>query len=995
MNETLTSWVSAAGASVHLAEMQVVQGALDIGYIQNRFDDYYISLVGELFRKLRNNDGEGESWAQLANAIAQTKQIVLQTQRWKAEFDVDEALLFAAAAFYVGGFPAAAYLVASEIDAAGVGHAEHASLDLLLRRIPQSEFTAGLFQSVRNNDLEAVRRASDSAGEAVGISLHQGPAAFIAQKLLHALTLRFAKSNIRAVLSNQPGDWDPLIQSFLNRNNPTWEFFPSQIEAIEKGIFRDEQSFSLQMPTGSGKTTLCETILYGHLSANPDSAALLLVPFRSLASELRTTLVANLNHMGFASRSAYGGNVPTGDEVHALANIRAVVATPESVAGLLGADATFSKRISLVICDEGHLLDGGQRGIALELLLARLRARAGGAPKVIFISAIVPNIQEINAWLGGTDETVVVSSYRPSIAEFSTLISVGAGANEEVTLRLHPHLVAPASFDIARFLNRDDFRFRNPDNGRVKSYPFSSLKTKAIAAARKSLPMGLVAVFAANKKGHQGVIGLGKELIKQLEVSMALPSPHEFIAREPLAEVVQYFSKEFGPQWIGTRVLSVGAAIHHGDLPQESREVLERLLRASVVRMVICTSTLAEGVNLPIRTLVLYSVQRVEPGGARTSLLARDIKNLVGRAGRAGSTTKGLVICVNANQWPTVERVATQGAMEPVRGALRTFLEALRNRLFFHNLPLTQDLLEAADADPETLALVDGVDAVLVELAAEELGQQTLVEVAAAVAEASFAATGVDRGAKQLLKDVFSLRANRIEELKASGRLDWIRSRGAKARYISSVETSLLVLRDDWATVEDARGAGVLTTLLDWAWTHYDVRVSTCEAFGLTLENIEGVASGKAKLSLFAHFWIEGAGYPELALLLGEDVDFVLSVITKALGYSLVSVLDQGIAILDNLVEGGISHSVEVLVERLRYGVPTESAVSLIQRGVRHRSAAIALSRSPEVIAAAVAFPSRPVAAAAQLLRNDPALWRDRLGGLVYVNSLADLALEN
>lgn len=994
MKETLSSWVSAADASMHLTDMRVTQGTLEVDHVIARFDDYYISLVAELFRKMRNLDEPGDSWALLANALRQATRIARRNPRWDSEFNADEALIFSAAAFYAGGFPAAAYLVARDIKAGRIDSALQASLDLLLRRRPQSEFVGKLFSAVVNDELERIQAATNDLEVNLRKSIERGPTSFVAERLLLTLTLRFAKSNIRAVLGNQPGNWKLLIDSFVGRIDPTWEFFPSQIQAIEKGVLADPRSFSLQMPTGSGKTTLCETILYAHLKANPTDAALLLVPFRSLASELRASVVANLNQMDIAARSAYGGSVPSGNEVHALEAVRAVVGTPESVSGLLSADARFAKRISLVICDEGHLLDGGQRGIALELLLARLRARAGGAPRIIFISAIVPNIKEINAWLGGTDETVVVSSYRPSIAEFSMMIAEGTGANQEIYLRLHPHLDAPEAFDIRKFLTKEDFRYYNVETDRTRTYGFNSYKTKAIAAARKTLPMGLVAVFAANKKGTQGVIGLGEELLAQLEVPLSLPSPGEFVDQDLLAGAVEYFNKEFGGTWIGSRCLSAGAAIHHGDLPQECRELVEHLLRASALQLVICTSTLAEGVNLPIRTLVLYSVQRLEAGGTRTSLLARDIKNLVGRAGRAGSTTKGLVICVNDGQWAEIEPVATQGQMEPVTGALRTFLEALRARLFLEDLPLTQALLEAADADSETLALVDGVDAVLVELAAEELGEKSLKEVAAAVAEASFAATGVDGGAKQLLKDVFSLRAVRIEDLKATGRIEWIRTRGAKARFISSVEEGLLPLRDDWATVGDAKVGPLLDTLLDWAWTHYDVRVSTCETFGLDIKNEEAVAAARGQLTLLVRFWIAGAGYPEIALLMKENVDLILTAVARALSYSLVSVLEQGIAILDNLVEGGVSQSVETLLERVRYGVPNESAVLLIQRGVRNRSVAIALSQAPEVLAAADDFARRPVSAAAQVLRDRHEDWRQTLGQVMYENAIADLPLS-
>ena len=247
------------------------------------------------------------------------------------------------------------------------------------------------------------------------------------------------------------------------------------------------------------------------------------------------------------------------------------------------------------------------------------------------MSAIVPNIEEINTWLGGDDDTVVRSEYRPALAEFARLDSVGAGAQRVINLRFHPH--GPAAFDIDRFLTRDDFRYLNTRTGRQNTYPFQTVKTQAVGTARKALKMGAVAVFAANKRGNQGCVGLAAELLTQLEAPTTLPQPIQFVGDQAdLQAALDYLALEYGTEWIGTRTLRAGAVVHHGDVPQETRAVLEHLVRRRVVQLAFCTSTLAEGVNLPIRTLVLYSIQRRLPGGEAGNLLARDIRNLVGRA---------------------------------------------------------------------------------------------------------------------------------------------------------------------------------------------------------------------------------------------------------------------------------------------------------------------------------------------------------------------------
>jgi replicative superfamily II helicase len=234
-------------------------------------------------------------------------------------------------------------------------------------------------------------------------ALSLGPDEWIPARLLQQLMARFAEVNVRAVLPNRPpGFWQPLIESFVRRSPSTWEFFPSQVDALRGSLLEDGVTLALQMPTGAGKTTLSETLLFDHLQRHPLEAAILLVPYRSLASELRRSMVRRLNAIGISSRCAYGGTVPSGDEVRDLQDTRLLVATPEALSGLLSADQNFFRRISLVICDEGHLIGAPTRGIGLELLLARFKSREAGAPRFVFISAIVPNIDEItpvSSWI--------------------------------------------------------------------------------------------------------------------------------------------------------------------------------------------------------------------------------------------------------------------------------------------------------------------------------------------------------------------------------------------------------------------------------------------------------------------------------------------------------------------------------------------------------------------------------------------------------------------
>jgi helicase len=810
-------------------------------------------------------------------------------------------------------------------------------------------------------------------------------------RLYDQLMRRFANVNLRAVLPARPaGFWDGLVDSLITRTPSTWEFFPSQIQAIQGNLLADGVGFTLQMPTGSGKTTLCETLLFDHLQRHPNDAAVLLVPYRSLASELRNSLVRRLNGLGISSRCAYGGTVPSGDEVQDLNETRLLVATPEALSGLLSADHEFLRRISLVICDEGHLLGArGSRGIGLELLLARLKGRDIGAPRFVFISAIVPNVEEINAWLGGTNDSIIRSEYRPALAEFGVLRERGVD-HAIVNLEVHPHLPEAIRFTVGSFLSRPDFRYLNPASGRLRTLQFTSIKRRAVAAARKALPMGTAVVFAANKRGDQGAVGIAEELLEQLSYPLGLPAPSGFTNAERLAVAVDYLRREFGEQWIGTRALAAAAVLHHGDIPQETREILEELLRRAQVKFAICTTTLAEGVNLPIRTLVLYSVLRRLSDGALDPLLSRDIKNLVGRAGRAGATTKGLVICANPEQWPAVERVALEQPGENLVSALRDLLDRLQRLLAVRNIVLTNENLEAS---PGLHTLIDGIDSTLIDLASEEVTEERLVQLAVELADQTFAARSANPLSQAVLRSVFQLRATRVANIRAAGRLGWIRETGARMRMIQTVETDLLNQFAAWETLDNPTDEQFVNVILQWAWDHGYLADDIRKAY--RLEAKADLAGARDSFFVLVRRWLMGDTFAEIAVATATAVDDTLAIYTGAISYGLQTIVEQGISLLSKLLESRgrvLAESVRSFPEYLRFGAPTVGACVLSKAGIRHRRAAILLGSTQEVSLTVGAARAILFNTIRQLLQTDEVGWRERLGTLMYENTIADVA---
>ena len=990
MRGALIKWISGADALRQAKQLRASELPFAHAYQQDRQDDLYLSLVGELFAMMRHDRARPEEWSLLGNAFAQYASDDRAGELDCLGIDRTDAAVFSSTAFYLGGFPASAYVAMRSQTQSFENEVAEACRELLTRPTSvHSRVARDLRMCLIRGDAESIGSIQKDITTRAQAAILSGPNEWIPLRLMQALLTSFRRTNLRAVLPDgESAFWTPLITSMIQRG--IWDFFPSQIDAISRGLLTRDETYALQMPTGAGKTALCEALLFSHLARDSKAAAVFLVPLRSLASELRHTVVRRLNAMGISARCAYGGTVPTGTESRDFDRTRALVATPETLSGILSAAPEFAQRISLVICDEGHLLDAPARGVGLELLLARFLGRGNRPPRFVFISAIVPNIEEMNEWLGGSVDTVVRSDYRPAIGEFAVLESTGSGVNAVCQLDMHPHEPEPIRYRIEGFLSRNDFLFTNPETGRPKTYPFGSHKTRAIAACRKALAMGPAVVFAANKKGQQGVEGLAEELLRQTAARLPLVDPLSYADRAALTRAADYLVREYGAGWIGTRVLRVGAILHHGDIPQETREVLEQLLRDRQCAMAICTNTLAEGVNLPIRTLVLYSVQRLEQGGARSDLLIRDVKNLVGRAGRAGSMTKGLVICANPGQWPQVERVARQATGEAVMGALRTLLERVASELATNsNVRLSNALLER---NTVVHSLVDGIDATLVDLAAIEIGEDRFRRMAIALAEQTFANRHATADSQALLRNIIELRAERILGIRGAGRLGWIKATGSRPRMIASVEEELLPAYAHWGEETEHMAPGLRRALLEWAWRQVDVQEAVQRHYRLGPG--EGTSAVRGDFLEATSRWIGGASPKKIANRGGFAVGEWLGIYTGVLAYSVQTVVEQGVALLGQLMgsrEEILAPAVQAFPDHLRYGVPTNAGLALAAAGVRHRSAYAAIgdvwARVPRT---EIELKTLGIAAS-ELLSDSQEQWRRVLGDLVFANTISDL----
>lgn len=835
----------------------------------NRPQDFYISLLTKL-QDILDQFEEEESDDVKKGLLSIAKGLEIYSLRGKREsfsgVNYSRNMLYVASLYYLADFPATSFL--------------------LLKQFPQEEFQTNIEKFIyyflsRNYTrkqgqenpyfgyiIEYLREGNNEAIDILRgifdnilspdnqIESHLFVLTYIAKSILK----KFSTNNLWYDLMEYGAeiDWKTYVRFNIGKSPQIWSFFPSQQTAIRSGLLTFDKAFSLQTPTSSGKTSIAELVIFNELSRNPESKILYLAPFRALASELKNNLGRNLtSKLGIKVKTIYGGNIVTDSDRLSIEQSNVLISTPEKFMAIeLGLSGMLDD-FQTVICDEGHLIDNTTRGISYELLLSRLKNTESVERRFVFLSAIIPNIEIINSWLGGSDDDIARSNYRPTEIELAFLNQVSAS---HFNLEINPNDQLPTKYILNRFLSTNDF---NTGKG---TYKISSFKSKTVAAGLKSLNSGAVAIFAPTKDTRQGLSGIALEVINQL--STTLPKPIEFCHKQEVESLEQYFNYLFGNQFLLTVCVRNGFLYHHGDLPQFVRELIESFIRNESVKFLICTNTLAEGVNLPIKTLVISTARRFNQSLGRTvPLEKRDLKNLIGRAGRAGKETKGTIIVVNPKDQSILSDVIADRNLEDVKGFLYYVVQVIERYITQNATHLSNELLDQ-------LKEADYIDNSIIQLLAEDVSVENLEREINTLIENTLTFYQSDDALKTRLRELFALRAERVRPIVEEGNLDLIRYTGIPLRSFNRIEELVNYELGFLSEVENPLDSRWIDFLFDILYGIEDFNNS------IPLD----ISRGKFIEAL--GIWIKGGWYHDVAQGLNLTVDNAL-IFIRFLEYGL------------------------------------------------------------------------------------------------------------
>ncbi|AGS25654.1 DEAD/DEAH box helicase [Rhizobium etli] len=445
---------------------------------------------------------------------------------------------------------------------------------------------------------------------------------------------------------------DTLIRTISARSGPMYSMLPSQQDALAGNLLdAQREAVVLQMPTSSGKTLMAELSALQAISSYSGAKVVYLTPTRALATQVRRTLGTDFAELGVEVTAASSAFEEDPFEMALLDSVSGVVvSTPEKLDLLLRGRAEWFDQVRLVIVDEAHLLTDGERGARLELLLANIR-REHPHVRLLLLTPFVQNAQEVASWLSEERGSDVDVQWRPSrlIVGLAKLTGRGKGRTLEIEWK-EPHRSRSEISDTKLVLDENERQT-------LRAHP--NVRTTAITLSKRLRTLGpSLGMFTASRTDAETAALEVAETKAEIDPRTA---PPEY--RVALALAVS----EYGEGSDLATCLSKGVAFHHSALSSELRYLVERLASLGTLDYIAATTTLAQGMNFPVSSVVIHSVTKGMPA---MPLTPAEFWNIAGRAGRVGLSEKGVIVFANPSHRAHWERY-TQYLSERVDSALK------------------------------------------------------------------------------------------------------------------------------------------------------------------------------------------------------------------------------------------------------------------------------------------------------------------------------------
>jgi helicase len=377
-------------------------------------------------------------------------------------------------------------------------------------------------------------------------------------------------------------------------------FTPPQLEALQHGLLNGS-SIVVSAPTASGKTLIGEIALVNAVLNG--FKGIYTSPLKALAYE-KFNEFKIWEKYGVKITISMGDYEVTDEELTRLENYDIIVSTYERLDSIMRRNPSWMKKIGVVVIDELHMIGDENRGHIVEMIA--MRAKSMGI-QIIGLSATIGNSEEIAQWLGAK---LVKSNWRPvKLYEF---ITYSLGGSKGWIIHI-PKDFTDTDIDIPKIVNdiTEYWILKAVREGfNVLEFKYSRKAVEELAARYSSI---LCNNLSNNDKEQLNL------LLKELRERIA---DFEYEKLSPL--------------------IKCGASYHHAGLTPEARRFVEEAFRDRLIKYIAATPTLAMGVNLPARIVIINT--KFFNGKNMVRIPVIEYRQLAGRAGRPQYDPYGIVI---------------------------------------------------------------------------------------------------------------------------------------------------------------------------------------------------------------------------------------------------------------------------------------------------------------------------------------------------------------
>jgi ATP-dependent RNA helicase HelY len=476
-------------------------------------------------------------------------------------------------------------------------------------------------------------------------------------------------------------------------------FAPDEFQREAALSVESGRSVVVTAPTGSGKTLVAEVAV--DLAIRTGRRAFYTTPIKALSNQKYTDFVEiyGPEKVGLLT----GDNVINGEAP-------VVVMTTEVLRNMIYAGSSALDRVSVVVLDEVHYLQDRYRGAVWEEVIIHAPAYI----QLVCLSATIANAEEFAGWVGerrgSTD--LIFTSHRPVPLEPMYLLRDRVSND----LRLFPS-----------FVTREGRTRSNPrlehllglERGRRRRFATPGRVDTVAHLDQEGMLPAIYFIFSR--------AGCDAAALRVLESGLRLTNPEQrSIIRAVAEERTAHLSDadlavlDYS-RWSAT--LEAGAAAHHAGMVPAFKETVEDLFSAGMLGVVFATETLALGINMPARTVVLESLSKFD-GEKHELLQPGDYTQLTGRAGRRGIDTIGYGVVLHSPfvGFAQVTDIAAAGSHQ-LRSSFAPTYNMAANLVANYPQERAEELLNASFAQYQRTEEVSSTSASLVQME-ERLGME-------------------------------------------------------------------------------------------------------------------------------------------------------------------------------------------------------------------------------------------------------------------------------